>query len=212
MQHTPAELMRDALLCYESYHVHNHVVDNIEFKHSDFLNHQTLAFRGTSRNRGKRGWLGLLWDIVSDIRFLPRTDTDYGLGRHPAGFLEAAEDIVEYIHFDDNPIDPYKPTHLTGHSMGGAVLLIAAPVLMAHGMNIESVTTFGAPNVGALPELPGVKISCIKNGRDIVTSVPPFYGDSYETTVIGIEEKGFIEDHYLMSYIEAITTIDKRPA
>jgi hypothetical protein len=203
-EHSYDEIILAARLSYKAYSHSNHSVDNIEFYHVDIDGAQYLSFKGTSKNEGFKGWLGLLWDIVSDIRFLPSTDTNYGLGRHPAGFLEAAEDLVEYIFYGDNPIDPTKPTFLAGHSLGGAALLIAAPVLVAHGMEVKSLITFGAPNVGRLPEMRGTDILCLRNGRDLVSDLPPFYGDTYETTHIQGLDRGLIGDHLMQNYIETI--------
>lgn len=204
MQHNWREVYGSALAVQQSYVHCNHRVDAVDFLCVDHGDRQVLAFKGTSPNRGRWGLLSLLWDILSDVRFFPRTDRDYGLGTHPAGFLECAEDLVEYIFCEDNDIDCYKPTHLCGHSLGGAALLIAAPVMIAHGMDIKSIITFGAPNVGKLPRLPGVKVSCFRNGKDFITSLPPFYGDSYDTIQLRGNAGGAIKDHRINSYVDTI--------
>ena len=204
MQHSYKEVITAAIMVRQAYRFTDHHVNNVDFRHYDFEDEQHLVFKGTSKNAGRFGSFALFWDIVSGLRFIPRTDDDYDLGRHPAGFLEAAESFIEYILFKETGIDPNKPLTLCGHSMGGAVLLIAAPVMAAHGMNVKSVITFGSPNVGGLPEVPGLKVTCLKNGWDVVTSLPPFYKDSYKTIRIGKGKKGLIADHRLDSYIDSI--------
>ncbi len=204
--HSVEDLLIAAYQVRLAYTSHDHSVDNVEFLHLDVDDYQVLAFKGTSRNEndGSGGFWALLRDILSDVRFLPRVDNDYGLGRHPAGFLNAAEDLVEYVLNEETDIDPKTPIHLCGHSLGGAVLLIAAPVMIKHGLPVQSIITYGAPNIGKLPEMPGVAITCLRNGRDIVTEVPPFYGDTIEHTAIG-QAGGMINDHLLENYILSLS-------
>lgn len=47
-----------------------------------------------------------------------------------------------------NYIEVSKNIYITGHSMGGAIAILAAYDLSLNGLNVKEVVTFGAPKIG----------------------------------------------------------------
>lgn len=205
--HTRDELLNAAYQVTYSYYVHNHDSGVIEFLHREEEDRHCISIKGTAPNRGTWGWTAWLVDLLTDIRFFPAYDKVYGMGWVPSGFLDAAEQFTRYFLKNRKTFCNGKPIWLMGHSLGGAVLLIAAPVMYQRGLFIESAITFGAPNVGKIKSFPEeIRCSFLKNGKDIFTEVPTFYGDKYTTTKIG-EETGFFSDHNMNSYIRSIRNL-----
>ncbi len=124
-----------------------------------------LSFRGTS-NPGQ-------W--IRDFRIAP---VDYAWGRVHAGFrggLELAErDLIGF----QAAAEKAKHVWVTGHSLGGALAVMAASWLKIKGIT-SSLYTYGQPRVGLggfaerfEAELPGRLIRFV-NQSDIVPRVPP---------------------------------------
>lgn len=66
------------------------------------------------------------------------------------------------------------PVYYTGHSLGGALAVLAASLIAP-----EAVYTFGSPRMGNahfVKSMKHIKIHRMVNPRDIVTSVPPIPG------------------------------------
>jgi triacylglycerol lipase len=91
-----------------------------------------LAFQGT---RDARQW-------VTDGDF-PRVRVNTGVSVH-RGFLEAWEGIKKAPGL---PMASSKAVYLTGHSLGGALAVLAASDRMFWG-RVKGVYTFGQPRVG----------------------------------------------------------------
>lgn len=124
-----------------------------------------ISFRGTS-NPGQ-------W--IRDLRLFP---VEHPWGRVHAGF-KGGIDIAEADLFAFEAAAA-KANHLwvTGHSLGGALAVMAAARLRQHGLN-PFTYTYGQPRVGLSgfserfeTELPGRLIRFI-NQSDIVPRVPP---------------------------------------
>eukprot|EP00659_Diplonema_papillatum_P022675 gene22675-34708_t len=111
----------------------------------------------------------------------PTTPADFvGLKVH-MGFLDGANRIYEQIM---PALAKHRNEHkdlrvsFTGHSLGGATAMLLAAFLDAAalpGIRVESVFTFGAPNVlniktwdGAAPLLKQVRVQQYVNDRDVV--------------------------------------------
>jgi predicted lipase len=118
--------------------------------------HILVAFRGTEAPtsiEGLKDWL--LTDAVN-LLIVPEGDlgTDFqaaGVGaRWHLGFMKALGDIwgplVEAIEAERKKSD--RPLWLTGHSLGGALALLAAWRLKRKFVPVHQVYTFGAPMVG----------------------------------------------------------------
>ena len=133
-----------------------------------------LAFRGTEKK---------VSDWLTDARCAP---TVAGQSRVHTGFLEAftrhtddtgrtVQQVVEEIlgrpdaQADGRPL----PLFITGHSLGGALALLATR-LVAPNVN-GACYTFGAPRVGNYEYFRGLKtpVYRVVNSSDVVPRVPP---------------------------------------
>ncbi len=122
-----------------------------------------LAFRGTEKN-----WKDIKTDL--DARF-------YHSGKTKVhnGFLTAFEVVKPRIKAELAKVADYK-LYITGHSLGGALALIAT-----HELNSDAIAacyTFGSPKVGNSEFGEDIKppIYRVVNAADMVTRVPPTWG------------------------------------
>ena len=134
-----------------------------------------LAFRGTEKK---------VSDWLTDARCVPTIE---GTAKVHTGFLEAftvkrggdgrtVKDVVDDIlgqpeaRGDD---DQLLPLYITGHSLGGALALLATK-LVAPNVN-GACYTFGAPRVGNYEYFSFIKtpVYRIVNSADVVPRVPP---------------------------------------
>jgi len=93
-----------------------------------------VAVRGTDE---RRDWLTNLrfWHHQSDV------------GRVHKGYYEVCQGFLpELTRLIDQHAD--KPLVLTGHSMGGAVAVLLAALLLEQSHRIDGLYTFGQPKVG----------------------------------------------------------------
>ena len=132
-----------------------------------------IAFRGTA---SLRDWLT---DAEFPLRPLPGSP-----GRVHAGFLTAIDSILpDLLAFlappkAQSPEPKASPVFLTGHSLGGALAVLAAWYLQAQGLPVHSVYTFGQPRVGdrafasLYSALLGTKTYRTVNQNDLVPRVP----------------------------------------
>lgn len=124
-----------------------------------------VAFRGTT-NPGQ--WL-------RDVRFMPWRH-QWGLVHR--GFLDGVQDVEIDLQSFDEAARGANHVWITGHSLGGALALVAAARAKMAGI-APSLYTYGQPRVGLgdfadrfAIELPGKLIRFV-NQSDIVTRVPP---------------------------------------
>jgi predicted lipase len=101
-----------------------------------------IAFRGTSNVR----------DFVTDAKFFRALLLQQSNGDRcevHTGFLSAYESIIADLtaHLREIVVSN-RPVIVTGHSLGGALAILAALELKRHGFNITQVYTFGQPRVG----------------------------------------------------------------
>lgn len=116
-----------------------------------------LVFRGTCR---LDAWL-------SNIKTVP-ADWPAGGSVH-SGFKDVFLRLWEKIEPFLSRIE--FPLYYTGHSLGGALAVLAASVYPA-----RAVYTFGAPktgNAGFADSLKSARIYRFENERDIITTIPP---------------------------------------
>jgi len=142
-----------------------------------------LAFRGTS-NPGQ--WL-------RDARFYP---VKHPWGRVHDGFQDGVAKVEPDLQALDSAAKAAKHLWITGHSLGGALALIAAARWKMAGIN-SSLYTYGQPMVGLdnfadrfAIELPGRLIRFV-NQSDIVPRVPP--GFSHTGMLKRIVRPGVLE-------------------
>jgi len=105
-----------------------------------------IAFRGTA---DIRNWL----TDADCVRATLVESAEFGVCKVHAGFLAAYESIISPLtaHLRKNAAlcrDAATPLHVTGHSLGGALALLAALELKRQGFNVAQVYTFGQPRVG----------------------------------------------------------------
>jgi len=154
-------------------------------------------------------------DIVTDMRTYPWYSKDFGI--HHRGFGLAARELwaaglddllgTETLHKRD--------IILTGHSLGGAMALFQAALMLKANQRPVSVVTFGAPRVG----LPWLGVADLQarlqneiilqyvNGDDIVSRVPSLLPGWRH----GASEKSFLysrphafHNHRISEYVAAL--------
>ncbi len=131
-----------------------------------------VAFRGTEPTKPA--------DIITDVTF-NLVDVPWATGKAHKGFLNYLDavwdDLLKAI---DARRTEGQSLWLTGHSLGGALAVLAAARLMAERPNtvIHGIYTFGQPRIGNadlgawINARLGPVIHRYVNNRDIVTRVP----------------------------------------
>lgn len=118
--------------------------------------HIVVAFRGTEAPTSIEGLKDWLLTDAMNLLIVPegRLGTDLaaaGVGaRFHQGFVNAIADIWDPV-FQNVDIEMRKserPLWITGHSLGGALAMIAAWLFQRRMINVHQVYTFGAPMVG----------------------------------------------------------------
>ena len=129
-----------------------------------------LVFRGTTGD--------LDWRTNRRARRVLLKDNKYGIEVH-TGFLEAYQAAEARILELIKELPPQLPVYITGHSLGGALSVIAsAAISLEDGSlrdRIAAVYTFGAPRVAkkgfdSLVKAPHYRVH---NKSDLVPTVPP---------------------------------------
>jgi predicted lipase len=111
-------------------------------------------------------------DWLRDFFFAPVRVRDHPqLGRCHAGFLDDAESIVDTVAAAVRA----RPFVLTGHSLGGALAVGVAGLLLCAGIAPDGVVTFGAPRFGMARFAALLKPCAVRQyvrGNDPVPTVP----------------------------------------
>lgn len=135
--------------------------------HDNFEGMLVLAFRGTQPD---------IKDVLTDIK-ADLVNADCG-GRAHRGFLEAFAKVKQQIA---NALHQHKgqPLYITGHSLGGALALLATRMLASDSMG--ACYTYGCPRTGDDEFFRGIKtpVYRVVNAADGVTRVPFGYGFSF---------------------------------
>jgi hypothetical protein len=92
-----------------------------------------IAFRGSES----------IQDWIEDSKFVRRNWN--GISVHE-GFSDALEEVFPQLH--DYLVKQTRPIIFCGHSLGGALAILAAWYARRNGSIIEAVYTFGQPRVG----------------------------------------------------------------
>ena len=100
-----------------------------------------------------------------------------GLGSLHNGFADQWDLINDKLF---ELADKKKPIRLGGHSLGGALSMIAALSLKNKGFNIDSVYTFGSPRVGNkdwfnIYNKANIPTYRFIAGPDIIPTIPDFF-------------------------------------
>ncbi len=115
-----------------------------------------VAFRGSEAPNTLDGFKDWLLTNANNYLILPegQIGTDFaaaGVGaRFHRGFMEALHQIWEpLLAAVTKAIDTHeRPLWVTGHSLGGALALLAAWRLQRNFVTVHEVVTFGAPMIG----------------------------------------------------------------
>jgi triacylglycerol lipase len=139
-----------------------------------------VAFRGTSSRAH------LKTDIQARLN-VARVAVDGRCVRVHAGFYAAFSKIESKLREVLTARDEAKAVYLTGHSLGGALALVAAAAFGGNdklGDRIAAVYTFGAPRVGGadFPNLVKAPHYRVVNSGDVVPLVPPNWLTGYVHT------------------------------
>ena len=139
-----------------------------------------VAFRGTS-SRAQ-----LMTDMQARLN-VARVAVDGRCVRVHAGFYAAFRKIESKLREVLTEQDEAKAVYLTGHSLGGALALVAAAAFGGNdklGDRIAAVYTFGAPRVGGadFPNLVKAPHYRVVNSGDVVPLVPPNWFTGYVHT------------------------------
>jgi len=114
------------------------------------------AFRGSESPTSLDGFKDWLLTNANNYLIIPegRSGTDFaaaGVGaRFHRGFMDALEMIWEPLSAALNQALKAKerPLWVTGHSLGGALALLAAWRLQRNFLDVHEIVTFGAPMIG----------------------------------------------------------------
>ena len=171
-------------LCEKVYTESDGEVGNVEY----LISGSVVTFRGTDEFK----------DWITNARILPWWHR--GIGWCPAGFVKTAEDLsVEILcRMVEKDIAGSELT-LTGHSLGGAMALLVGAVMTNRGLSPAEIVTFGAPKCGRLKLLDNLNVTCYRNGKDIVPTVPPIMRRHKKNVQVGTA-KSRIKDHYITNY------------
>lgn len=168
--------------------------------------HIVAAFRGTEAPTSIEGLKDWLLSDAMNLLIVPEGDlgTDFvaaGVGtRWHQGFIKAIGDIwnpfLEAIETERKKSD--RPLWLTGHSLGGALALLAGWRLKRKFISVHQIYTFGGPMVGnaaaaeAIDREFGDKIFRYVNYQDPIPQLPTVsllanqYGHCQKEVDIGV--------------------------
>lgn len=136
-------------------------------------NHAVLAFRGTDSN--------LEWAHSMTFKQIAWFE-----GRAHAGFIQALDTVWEQVLaaiYDAHVIEQQKTLWVCGHSLGGALALLAADHLQRMGCTVLEVFTYGTPCVFdavAARAYPVPVYSVINNEDPVPKFTWPTLFDTYE--------------------------------
>ncbi len=131
-----------------------------------------LAFRGTEMNVG---------DIKTDLK---TTVIDIDGHSVHEGFYKAFKLVEDKISNHLKDLDDDYVLYITGHSLGGALALIATKYLCSDSLG--ACYTFGGPRVASLRFSDSIKtpIYRVINAADIVPRIPPAFLPRILTSVL----------------------------
>jgi len=155
------------------------VVDDTEaivVEAKDFL---VVAFRGTTSKADRKT------NFRIGVARAPVENHPQKVRVH-AGFYSAYQLVEDRVQAAIKSV-PGKSVYLTGHSLGGAVALVASAALGGRddlGGRIAAVYTFGSPRVGGrdFPAIVKAPHYRVVNSGDVVPLVPPSWLNGYVHT------------------------------
>ncbi len=161
-----------------------------------------IAVRGTTADPA---------DWLRDLSALPERDPD--LGWCHRGFLDGARALSGAIMASGADL---RGAILVGHSMGGAIALLLAGMLIARNVPVRAVVAFGAPRCGSWKlrrVLRRIPLRLYRNGDDPVPDVPflpGFYVHPCALIAVGEPALDPIADHAIASYRRTLTSSEEK--
>jgi hypothetical protein len=175
--------------------------------------HIVVAFRGTESPTTIEGLKDWLLTDAMNLLILPEGDlgTDYaaaGVGaRFHQGFMTALADIWDplYQTVEAERKKSDRPLWLTGHSLGGALAVLAAWRFKRKFIPVHQIYTFGGPMVGndvaakAIDRELAGKIFRYVNAPDPIPKLPSFslianpYAHCESEVSLGATAESFVE-------------------
>jgi hypothetical protein len=118
--------------------------------------HIVVAFRGTESPATLDGLKDMLLNDARNLLIIPsgRLGTDFiaaGVGaRMHQGFINGLAEIWDCVseRVSTELKSSERPLWLTGHSLGGALALLAGWLFLRRFINVHQIYTFGAPMIG----------------------------------------------------------------
>lgn len=122
-------------------------------------------------------------DCVDALLDIMAMKTRMAGGRVHSGFLRAYMCLQHQLHAAMMLVNPSKgkPVTLCGHSLGGAMALLAAMDLHQWRYNVDTVVAYGSPMVGDKEwdsnlKIAGICVRSYRNCGDAIPTLPPFMG------------------------------------
>jgi triacylglycerol lipase len=118
--------------------------------------HVVCAFRGTESPTSLDGFKDMFLTDAMNLMIIPEGQLGSDLAaagvgaRYHQGFVNALADIWEPVytatsaHLKEND----RPLWITGHSLGGALALLAGWMFLRRTINVHQIYTFGGPMIG----------------------------------------------------------------
>lgn len=153
-----------------------------------------VSFRGTEPDK--------IQDLLADAR-LHKVDGPFGEVHRgfQNAFLLVKDDMYAAIDKFRNADNP-QPVFVTGHSLGGALAVMATAYCLTDDRPVDGLYTFGQPRVGNEDFVEGFKAALgsrhfrFVNNNDTVTRVPPrVFGYAHTGDLRHIEVDGDIVDN-----------------
>ena len=153
-------------------------VDNTQVYVAENDQSIVVAFRGSEAPTTLDGLKDWLLTNANNYLILPegRAGTDFaaaGVGaRFHRGFLDALEMVWEPLlaAVDQAQKAKERPLWVTGHSLGGALALLAAWRLQRNFLAVQEIVTFGAPMIGNEAASQGLRAGIL--GQDLPVRRP----------------------------------------
>jgi alpha-beta hydrolase superfamily lysophospholipase len=164
------------------------------------LTGDVIAFRGTVPSS--------IGDWLCDFDAVPVEDQH--LGTCHQGFLDGVHELLPFILKDT---DPHTPLVITGHSLGGALAVLSAAMLVAMGRPVAGLTTFGAPRAAGdrvRSLLAAVPVVQFRQGDDpvpLVPWMPGVFDHVVALTQIGVPSLDPIDDHEIAGYAAVLAKL-----
>lgn len=170
----PVNHARVADLCKLAYTHRTGSLGELEYLLLHEADADYLIFRGTESWPDDTGFLAAtrnVWDMVRNLRIWPWPVKIEGIEyRGHAGFIRGARRVAREIR---PSLRREMPLVVAGHSLGGAVALVAG-LLLGRDQKMVEIVTLGCPRVfWSLVQLPlDTTLTMYRHGRDLVTYVP----------------------------------------